>query len=98
VSESDAELTVQPLDAHFESGKKWHVTTGGETRYSVDIEDETFIKSVENGRRIGKKDLFIVTMHTVSSIGRDGKLKASHAITKVKKHIPVDEGDQGLLF
>lgn len=95
VRQTDTELTVQPLDAHFEPGKKWHVTVGGETKYTVDIEDEGFLQSIENGKRIGKKDIFVVMLHTVSSIGKDGKLKSRHTITKVRKHIPVEETEQG---
>lgn len=97
INETDSTLTVQPLDAHFEPGKKWHVTVGGETKYTVDMEDPAFIHAVENGKRIGKRDMFVVTMHTISSRGKDGKLKARHAITKVQKHIPYDEGFQGEL-
>lgn len=97
VSETDATLTVQLLDAHFEPGKKWHVTVGGETKYTVDMEDPAFVRAVENGKRIGKRDMFVVTMHTVSSVGRDGRLKARHSITKVQRHIPYDEGSQGEL-
>ncbi|BAQ30467.1 hypothetical protein [Bifidobacterium scardovii] len=97
INETDSTLTVQPLDAHFEPGKKWHVTVGGETKYTVDMEDPAFIHAVENGKRIGKRDMFVVTMHTISSRGKDGKLKARHAITKVQKHIPYDEGSQGEL-
>lgn len=95
VSETDTDLTVQPLDAHFEPGKKWHVTVGGETKYSVDIADQEFLREIENGKRVGKKDIFMVTLHTVSSMGKDGKLKSSHTITKVKRHIPVEESQQG---
>ncbi|RSX57245.1 hypothetical protein [Bifidobacterium samirii] len=97
ISETDATLTVQPLDAHFEPGKKWHVTVGGETKYTVDMEDPAFIRAVESGKRIGKRDMFVVTMHTVSSRGKDGRLKARHAITKVQRHIPYDEEFQGEL-
>lgn len=95
VSETDTDLTVQPLDAHFEPGKKWHVTVGGETKYSVDIADQEFLREIENGKRVGKKDIFMVTLHTVSSMGKDGKLKSIHTITKVKRHIPVEESQQG---
>lgn len=95
VDEVDNELTVQPLDAHFRSGKRWHVTAGGGTDYVVDIEDKEFLNKIENGLRIGIKDIFKVSMHTVSTVGRDGKLRPKHTITKVIKHIPVEKSEQG---
>lgn len=95
VDEVDNELTVQPLDAHFRSGKRWHVTAGGGTDYVVDIEDKEFLNKIEDGLRIGIKDVFRVSMHTVSTIGRDGKLRSKHTITKVMQHVPVSRTDQG---
>lgn len=34
-------------------------------------------------------------MHTVSTEGRDGKLRSKHTITKVIKHMPVEKSEQG---
>ena len=90
INESDVKLVVQPLDAHFEPGKKWHVTTGNDVRYTVDMEDEAFIHAVEDGERIGKKDTFLVNLHTVSTMGKDGKLKGRYSITKVFRHKPYE--------
>ena len=95
VDEVDNELTVQPVDAHFRSGKRWHVTAGGGTDYVVDIEDKEFLNKIEDGLRIGIKDVFRVSMHTVSTMGRDGKLRSKHTITKVMQHVPVSRTDQG---
>lgn len=98
INESDVRLVVQPLDAHFEPGKKWHVTTGNDVRYTVDMEDEAFIHAVENGERIGKKDTFLVNLHTVSTIGRDGKLKGRYSITKVFRHKAYEPKQDELRF
>ncbi|WP_340449109.1 hypothetical protein [Bifidobacterium mongoliense] len=95
VDEFDNRMTVQPVDAHFRTGKRWHVTAGAGTDYVVDIEDGNFLKSVEDGLRMGVKDVFVVNMHTVSSVGRDGKLRSKHTITKVIRHIPVQKTEQG---
>lgn len=95
VDESDNQMTVQPVDAHFRTGKRWHVTAGVGTDYVVDIEDEKFLNSVEDGLRIGIKDVFVVNMHTVSSVGRDGKLRSKHTITEVVRHIPIQKTEQG---
>lgn len=98
INESDVRLVVQPLDAHFEPGKKWHVTTGNDVRYKVDMEDEAFIHAVENGERIGKKDMFLVNLHTVSTIGKDGKLKGRYSITKVFRHRAYEPNQGELKF
>ena len=98
IAENDVRLPVQPLDAHFEPGKKWRVTTGGDTKYTVDMLDDTFIEAVENGERIGKKDIFFVILHTVSYRDSAGKLRARHSITKVLKHIPYTGQNELPLF
>lgn len=98
INESDVKLVVQPLDAHFEPGKKWRVTTGNDVRYTVDMDDEAFIHAVEDGKRIGKKDTFLVNLHTVSTIGKDGKLKGRYSITKVLSHTPYEPKQDELRF
>ena len=95
VDEVDNKLTVQPVDAHFRSGRHWHVTAGNGTDYMVDIEDEKFLKDIEDGMRIGIKDVFLVNMHTIAAVGHDGKLRSKHTITKVIQHIPVSKTEQG---
>lgn len=97
IDETDSQMTVQPLDAHFEPGKKWHVTAGGEAKYTVDMLDQDFIREVEEGKRIGKKDIFQVNIHSLSYRGKDGKLKAKYSITKVIKHTPYIPPEQGEL-
>lgn len=97
IGETDMTVTVQPLDAHFEPGKKWHVTSGNDVKYTVDMCDDDFIDAVENGERIGKKDIFKVTIHAVSARARDGELKTRYSITKVLEHKPYKPPVQGEL-
>lgn len=96
--ENDSRVLIQPLDLHLESGKKWNVTTGGGTKYQVDVEDDDFLDRLKNGERLGRKDTFDVTMHTVSTVAKNGQLTAKYTITKVHRHNAFVPDKQGTLF
>lgn len=97
LKENNVTMYVQPLDAHFEPNKKWHVTDGTAT-YSVDVHDLDFINKVEKGLRIGKLDRLKVTMHTVCVQEPSGKLKTTYSITRVESYTPYNPPEQNTLF
>lgn len=97
LKENNVTMYVQPLDAHFEPNKKWHVTDGNVT-YSVDVHDVDFIDKVEKGLRIGKLDSLKVTMHTVCTQEPSGKLKTTYSITRVESYTPYNPPEQDTLF
>ncbi len=98
LQEGDNTLTVQPLDARFEEGKKWRVTTGEGTVYTASVEDPAFVKAYENGLRIGRWDTLRVRMHFVSYQKANGRIKTDYSIVKVLKYTPfvAEQGELGI--
>lgn len=98
LQEGDNTLTVQPLDAHFEEGKKWRVTTGEGTVYTVSVDDPRFVRAYENGLRIGRWDTLKVKMHFISYQRSNGRIRTDYSISKVISYTPfhAEQGELGI--
>jgi hypothetical protein len=84
VTENVGEYALIIESAVFKDGNKWKFSDGSSS-FSADIEDQNFLKRVEDGERFGKGDVLRVEMRIKqSSIGV--KLAVERAIIKVIDH------------
>lgn len=75
----DVEATFQSMN--FEFGKKWKIISTAGSRMAT-MEDEDFQKLIDSGLKIGKDDLFNVTIKETISHNL-GKARSSWAMTKI---------------
>ena len=98
ISEAVSDYVVQPLSVNFEDHKAWKLTTDNSGVISAEMTDEGFYQRLEEGLRVGKRDVFKVRMHVVSARDKRGKLKAKYTILRVLDYIPYNPPFQGSLF
>lgn len=91
--DSVSRMVVTPLDAKFESDKKWRVKDADNHRYTAEMLDEDFEHQLQEGLRVGAKDTYIVDMRTKSYRTASGKLRNTYSIEKVIRIIPFEENN-----
>jgi hypothetical protein len=70
----------------FREGNKWRFFDG-QASFTAAIEDESFLRAVNDGsERFGKGDVLVVKMRVRQVRTADGGLKAERSVLKVKEH------------
>ncbi len=83
-SEHDTGLVID--SPSFREGNKWRFFDG-QASFTASIEDEAFLRSVNDGsERFGKGDVLVVKMRVRQVRTADGGLKAERSVLKVKEH------------
>jgi len=83
-SEHDTGLLID--SPSFREGNKWRFYDG-QAGFTAAIEDEDFLKAIDEGQeRFGKGDVLVVTMRVRQVRTADGGLRAERTILKVKEH------------
>ena len=84
LSTSTSRLHLQVLGPAFDQAK-WRVTDGT-TPFFVTVEDETFRREIDEGKKFGKGDALDCTLRIDQSLSQ-GKLVATYAVEKVHQVI-----------
>lgn len=80
-----SEVYLQIINVAFEHGK-WKFSNGA-NQFFADIQDETFIESVEkNEQQFGSTDTLKVKLKTTQCLDKTGKLKSDYTVLKVLEH------------
>jgi hypothetical protein len=83
-TEHDTGLVVD--SPSFREGNKWRFFDG-QASFTASIEDEGFLRGVDDGsERFGKGDVLVVKMRVRQVRTADGGLKAERTVVKVKEH------------
>lgn len=83
-SEHDTGLVID--SPSFREGNKWRFFDG-QASFTATIEDEGFMRAVNDGtERFGKGDVLVVKMRVRQVRTADGGLKAERSVLKVKEH------------
>ena len=92
VETSAVEMVVQALDLSFRDDGKWRVTDGIKTQF-VRLEDEAFIKRINDGEESFRKgDIYKVLMRVEKGFDEDRRLTVRYvAVEEVKEHRRVAE-------
>lgn len=92
VETSVVEMVVQALDLSFRDDGKWRVTDGIKTQF-VRLEDEAFIKRINDGEESFRKgDIYKVLMRVEKGFDEDRRLTVRYvAVEEVKEHRTVAE-------
>jgi len=78
---------LQIASLAFDKDGKWRLSDGANTHwYSMD--DQNFLKEIQQGKRFGKDDILICEVLLVQNIDVTGKLKLEYAVKQVLSHIP----------
>lgn len=81
-----AKCVVMIETAAFKDKAKWKVKIGDQNSVFVSIQDEEFLKNIDNGTELfGKGDVLLVDMETKQLLS-SGKLTIQYTITKVHQH------------
>jgi len=78
------DITLNLISPVFADGNKWKFNDGAAT-FSAAIEDEGFLRRVNEGESFSKGDLLIVKCHFLQEMV-NGKLKVTRTITEVLDH------------
>lgn len=78
----DTELTVEITSVNFKTGHKWQLTDGSNT-FWASIQDENFVKRVEDGQiSFASGDMLKIKYHVQQNI-KNGKLTSEYIVTEV---------------
>jgi hypothetical protein len=87
LSEEQLQMFVSISSVAFTDGNKWRLNDGERTFFAA-IEDEDFLKRVNDGSEFFRKgDMLRAHIRLVQSQGEDG-LHTEYAVTEVIEHIP----------
>lgn len=81
ISTFDVEAQLTSID--FRTGEKWRVRTARGARQAT-IEDDDFLRQLDEGMALHKNDLFDVTVHEVATT-RNGRTTREWSLTKVTR-------------
>ena len=77
---------LQIASLAFDKDGKWRLSDGANIHwYSMD--DQKFLKDIQQGKRFGKDDILICEVLLVQNIDVNGKLKLEYAVKQVLNHI-----------
>lgn len=96
LTQNTMQVAVLIESPSFRDGNKWRVSLGEKNSFYASVEDEEFLKRVDDRlERFGKGDLLKVDLQTTQSMV-SGRITVEYAILKVYEHktLPV----QGTLF
>ncbi len=78
---------LQIASLTFDKEGKWRLSDGANTRWYL-MDDQNFIKEIQQGKRFGKDDILICEVLLTQQLEDTGKLKLDSTIKKVLAHIP----------
>lgn len=85
IATSDQVRVLSIVSLSFKQDNKWRLSDG-QAILNVKINDERFLKEVNDGASFAKGDMLRVLLISKASIGRDG-LKTEYEVPKVLEHI-----------
>lgn len=87
--ERETEMVLSIASVAFVEGNKWKLSDGEHTFFAA-LEDEDFIRRVENGLEAFRKGDMLQCKIRITQSQKDGKLNSEYVVLEVVKHIRRD--------
>lgn len=78
---------LQIASLTFDKDGKWRLSDGANIHWYT-MDDQNFLKEIQQGKRFGKDDILICEVLLIQNIDVNGKLKLEYVVKRVLKHIP----------
>lgn len=83
-------ITLSIISPVFLDGNKWRFSDGS-SKFSAAIEDEKFLKRVDDGEAFAKNEFLVVDLHILQEATQGGRMRTTRTVKKVIKHVRLND-------